>query len=126
MNNKNSNNNMKETENVQVSNNSESRSGVKSVRGFALEDELRMRRMREEMGISPDFDRFVEMLGTLRNGLERKSQEYYYKYGETATNIEGIDEIDDLAHTGSEALTTAITRLAGINIAAKTMYNCPC
>lgn len=126
MNNKNSNNNMKETENVQVSNNSESRSGVKSVRGFALEDELRMRRMREEMGISPDFDRFVEMLGTLRNGLERKSQEYYYKYGETATNIEGIDEIDDLVHTGSEALTTAITRLAGINIAAKTMYNCPC
>ena len=114
---------------MQVSNNSsdsESRSGVKSVRGFALEDELRMRRMREEMGISPDFDRFVEMLGTLRNGLERKSQEYYYKYGETATNIEGIDEIDDLVHAGSEALTTAIARLAGINIAAKTMYNCPC
>ena len=130
MNNTASNNNsekqVKGTENVQVSNNSDSKGVAKSLMGFALDDELRMRRMRESMGISPAFDNFIELLGTLRNGLERKSQEYFYKYEGTAVNLDGIDEIDTLVHDGCEALTGAITRLAGINIAAKTMYNSPC
>lgn len=128
MNNTASNNNreqVKDTENVQV-NNGGSKGVAKSLRGFALDDELRMRRMRESMGISPAIDNFIELLGTLRNGLERKSQEYFYKYEGTAVNLDGIDEIETLVHDGCETLTAAITRLAGINIAAKTMYNSPC
>ena len=116
---------VKGTENVQV-NNGNSKGVAKSLRGFALDDELKLRLEREATGISPAFDHFIELLGTLRNGLERKSQEYYYKYEGTAVNLEGIDEIDTLVHDGCEALTEAITRLAGINIAAKTMYNSPC
>lgn len=116
---------VKGTENVQV-NNGNSKGVAKSLRGFALDDELKLRLEREATGISPAFDNFIELLGTLRNGLERKSQEYYYKYEGTAVNLDGIDKIDTLVHDGCEALTEAITRLAGINIAAKTMYNSPC
>ncbi len=132
MNNTASNNNRenqaKGTENVRInnSNNSDNKGVAKSLRGFALDDELKLRIEREATGISPAIDNFIELLGTLRNGLERKSQEYFYKYEGTAINLDGIDEIDTLVHDGCEALTEAITRLAGINIAAKTMYNSPC